>query len=262
LYRAIESPRRLDADGANARQVETMIGPGESGSLVGTGPAMRASFHFPPVQRATGTRAAPTEPAAVLGPGHPLVGVLQACQAARTQMVAIATIQVASAAVLPAAPRLGGALLIAATAVQLALGLRLVVLAGTRCDLARQLIVEGRSPSHLAALEHEWRRLADPRQRARLARSLEQLADMAERPSSYLTGARPYFNARVVRAVAPELRELGALLRGDGCSPRGVALLQSLQCSGASALYGDATRPLQEELARARYLLLDREPEP
>jgi hypothetical protein len=79
---------------------------------------------------------------------------------------------------------------------------------------------------------------------------------MAERPGSYLAGARPYFDVRAVRAVAPELRELAALLRADTCDVRGVALLQSLQACGGSPLYRDSTQPLREQLSRARYLLL------
>jgi hypothetical protein len=214
-----------------------------------------SASHLPPdLQRtqapATGSAAPPAAP-------HDLAGVLGACRAARDAIAAVAAVQLAGVALLALATRAAGALLIAATAVQLALLLRFAVLAGTRTDLVRRLIVEGRSPSECPALAREWRRLADPRRRARLARSLLELADMAQRPSSYLAGARPYFNVRVVRAVAPELRELGVLLRGGDCGVRGVALLQSLQTSGASVLYGNATRPLREELARARYLLLD-----
>jgi hypothetical protein len=237
-----------------------MIEEGVSGSLVGGGPAMRASFPSSPdfsrAHRSPQRNAASDDAAAVLGPEHPLVPLLRACRAVRERMFVIATLQAASAAMLPNAPRLGGALLIAASAVQLALGLRLLVLMEIQHDLLRDLIVEGRPARKLRLLEREWRRLADPRRRARLARSLEQLADMAERPNSYLAGARPYFNQRVVREVAPELRELGAMLRTDDCGVRGVALLQTLQSCGTCALYGNETRPLRGQLARARYLLL------
>jgi hypothetical protein len=224
---------------------------------------MRASF--PPslgVHRFSHSNEANApETEAVLGATHPLVALLQAARTAREQALAVATVQAASAATLLSLPRLGGALLIAASVVQLALALRRLILAETRGDLLRQLIVEGFSPSQLTALAHEWRRLADPRRRARLARSLEQLADMAERPSSYLAGARPYFNQRVIREIAPELREIGALLTADHCAVRGVALVQTLQTCGASALYRDAIQPLREQLARARYLLTTPPPE-
>jgi hypothetical protein len=220
---------------------------------------MRASFPFSPqfsrAHRSPHGNAASDEAAAVLGPEHPLVPLLRACRTARDRMLLVATVQAASAAMMPNAPQLGGALLIAASAVQLGLGVRLLVLTETQHDLLRELIIEGRPAQNLLPLEREWRRLADPRRRARLARLLEQLADMAERPNSYRAGARPYFNQRVVREVAPELRELGALLRTDDCGIRGAALLQTLQCCGTSALCGNATQPLREQLARARYLL-------
>jgi hypothetical protein len=181
--------------------------------------------------------------------------MLEACRTVRRQMFAVATVQAAAAATLPYAPRLGGALLMAATIVQLGLALRLLILVATRDDTLRELIVTGRSACELAPLAHERRRLADPRRRRRLAGSLEQLADMGERPASYRAGARPYFNPRVVRAIAPELREVAAVLRSDECDVRGVALLQNLQCCGASPLYGDIAEAARTELGRARYLL-------
>lgn len=128
-------------------------------------------------------------------------------------LLAVAIVQAVGTALLPGAPRLGAAVVIAASAVQLALGLQPLVLVETRHELVGQLIVAKGAYRRVAADESEARRLEAPRRRAQLARSLEQIADMAERPGSYLAGARPSFNVRVVRAVAPELRELAGLLR-------------------------------------------------
>jgi hypothetical protein len=171
-------------------------------------------------------------------------------------MRALGMVQVTSGALALTASRAAVASLIAASGVQLALAVRRLVLVETRREIVWALLVEGRDVPGLAVLGRERRRLADPRRRVRLARSLELLADMAQRPASYLAGARPYFNAHVVRAVAPELRQLAVMLRAGDCDVRGVALLQSLQSCGASPLYGNATRPAREQLKRARYLLL------
>jgi hypothetical protein len=96
----------------------------------------------------------------------------------------------------------------------------------------------------------ERRRLADPRQRAALARSIEDLA----RPGR----ACPYVSVRVIRAVTPELRELARLVRDAEPPVAGVAFVERLMRYGTSPVYGHAVEPLRVELKRARFLLLER----
>jgi hypothetical protein len=61
-------------------------------------------------------------------------------------------------------------------------------------------------------------------------------------------------DARVIRATAPELREVAGLLRA-GPPAQGVALVEWLLTSPATPLYGAEVDPLRQELGRARYLL-------
>ena len=149
----------------------------------------------------------------------------------------------------------GLALLAAATVVQAGLGLRLVLLLETRHEVCRELIISGRAPRQLTVVTREWRRLADPRQRARLARSFEKVATTAAHPLPPAPGARPYFSVRVARPLAAELGRLGALLRSDAAGVPGVAVAERLLTHPGSPLWGRDTLQLAHELARIRYLL-------
>jgi len=65
---------------------------------------------------------------------------------------------------------------------------------------------------------------------------------------------RPLPDSRLIRAAAPELRQVALLLR-DSPDVRGVALVEWLLSSPATPLYGFKLEPLRQELWRARYLL-------
>jgi hypothetical protein len=54
--------------------------------------------------------------------------------------------------------------------------------------------------------------------------------------------------------VAPDLREVASLLRGDP-AVQGVALVEWLLTSPATPLYGSELEPLRAQLKRARYLM-------
>jgi hypothetical protein len=64
----------------------------------------------------------------------------------------------------------------------------------------------------------------------------------------------PLADRRLIRAVAPDLREAASLLRGDP-AVHGVALVEWLLTSPATPLYGSEVEPLRAELRRARYLI-------
>jgi hypothetical protein len=68
-----------------------------------------------------------------------------------------------------------------------------------------------------------------------------------------LRTARPVFNVRLVRELAPELREIAALLRLDTSSARGIVLSERLLTNGASPLYGAEIDDLNHELRRIRH---------
>ena len=77
----------------------------------------------------------------------------------------------------------------------------------------------------------------------------------AGHPVPRAASARPLFDGRVVRPVAPELRQIGALLRGDRPSLQGVAAVERLLTGPDTPLYGSEVTPLRQELRRVRYLL-------
>jgi hypothetical protein len=183
-----------------------------------------------------------------LGVGHPLSVAVRAGRRTLDQVLAVAVVQLAAGALVVEGHRSGPALLLAASVVLAWLGFLLLLLAESRRVACLNLLVEGRPPGEVPALAREWRRLSDPRRREQLAGSLETLAASS--------GPQPYFSVRVVRAVAPELRELAALIRDDAVGPPGVAFVERLVRYGTSPVYGQAIEPLRAELARARFLLL------
>jgi hypothetical protein len=218
----------------------------------------RRSLVSPPRLRAAGTgRAAQCAQAeAMFGAEQPLVRVLRGVETAVFQMRLMAGAQGLGRALLLHASSRALAVLVAATLVQAALGLRLLVLVETRHDLCRALIVDGCAPGRLSVVDREWRRLDDPRHRARLARWFDEHAATASRPLARVPGSRPLFSVRVVRPLVAELREIGALLRSDAAAVPGVALAERVLTDPGSPLWGTETDALARELARVRFLLV------
>jgi hypothetical protein len=190
----------------------------------------------------------------LLGASHPLAVLLHRWENAVEQALGVAALQAAGGALMCGGAPFGRSLALVATVVQIALGWRLALLGMARRDLCLELIIEGRGGVPLAAVEHERRRL-DPCRRARLARSIEELVELADRWPTRPAEPRPLFDSRLVRQVAPQLRETACLMRaGDPPAP-GVALVERLVTSGTSPLYGSDVEQLRRELGRARYLL-------
>jgi hypothetical protein len=192
---------------------------------------------------------------ALLGLGHPLVGLLSACHTTADEIAVVAALQVAGVVLLWASAPHALALTVAAAAVQLALDVRFGMLTLYRRELCRDLVIDGRGRLPLAALQRELRRLRDPRLQARLARSVEELAHTIDHRRHELGLGPPFYRSHVLAAVEPELRDVARSLHADGAGVRGVALLDRLISSGTSPLYGARVEPLRDELGRIRYLL-------
>jgi hypothetical protein len=191
----------------------------------------------------------------LLGAGHPLVCVLERCEMALQQLVAVVALQAVGVVLACAGTPFGLSLAIAAAVAEAALGLRIALVVTGRRDTCLTMIIEGGPQLPLAALERQRRRVGDPRRRRLFAQSLEELAAIAEHPCARATQPRPLFDALVVRAVVPQLHEIARLLRSESPALRGVALVEHLVTSGTSPLYGADLEPLRQELRRARYLL-------
>lgn len=189
-----------------------------------------------------------------LGVTHPLIGLLASLQTSAEQLWAVAAVALIGSTVLLAGARSTLALLIGAGAAEILLVARWATRRVAVRDVCLDLIIEGVCDSDVRVLEGERRRLAEPRHRARLARSITQLVEAAERPPAR-PHARPVFSVRVVRSVEPELRAIAERLLAEAPAMQGVALIERLLHNGASPLYGWEVEPLRRELGRARYLL-------
>jgi hypothetical protein len=192
---------------------------------------------------------------ALLGASHPLVGVLRHSDTAFEQLVSVTAAQAAGLVFLAGDLRFGLSLAIAGVVVQVGLGCRLAALRARRRELCLELIIVGRQALPLACVDRERRRLLDPRTSKRLATSVDEMLDIAARPLPVHPAVRPIFYVRVIRRLAPQLRQVASLLRGGPTCVRGVAAVEWLLTSPASPLYGVEVEPLRQELGRARYLL-------
>jgi type IV secretory pathway VirB2 component (pilin) len=222
--------------------------------------AMRLRLHRPsPAHRGAGTLfPADSERSSaetLLGASHPLVTLLRELETVYTQLVAVSAVQATGLVFLLGNHTFGLALALAAIVVQLALVFRAALLRVSRREVCLQLIVEGYRGLRLACVERECRRLRDPRTAKQLARSIAEMIRTATGPVPRAAAARPLFDVRVIRSVAPELRQVAALLQDD-CPPLpGVAAVERLVTGPSTPLYGAEVEPLRLELRRARYLL-------
>ena len=193
--------------------------------------------------------------AALLGEGHPLVAVLGRIEMLGDQLVVVAAAHAAGLALWSLQGPPGMAVVFGAVAFEVVLGCRLFLLEQSRRQECVTLIAAGREDLPLDAVARERGRLARPRNRVRLARTIEELA----RPQpfgAHPLSARPPLDARVVGPVRPQLHELAQQLPRDDVSIRGVALLELLISSPMSALYGAEPEQLKREVGRVRYLLM------
>ena len=237
--------------------------PGEPGSLVGMGSAMRSLPHSPVRDSPLGARSigdlrrdhASAE--AQLGPAHPLVALLAGLQTSVEQMCVVAAVAVIGSVFLLGERRSPLALLIGAGAAEVIPIARWVTRRVAVRDVCLDLVIENRRGVRIRVLERERRRVAERRHRATLARSITGLVEAAQRPCTR-PRALPVFNVCVVRSVAPELCAIAdRLLAARRPAVQGVALMEQLLRNGVSPLYGSEVEPLRRELGRARFLLED-----
>lgn len=190
---------------------------------------------------------------ALLGSGHPLVRVLGRLETAREQLVTVTAVQGAGLVFFAGDWAFGLSVAIAAAAVQAGLAFRIATLRMEQHGLCLTLIVKAGSRLPLPCVEQTCGQLLQGRTAERLASSVDEMVATARRPPS-LPAARPLTDVRVIRATAPELAEVAALLRSDP-TVRGVALVERLLTGPNTPLYGNDVEPLRQELRRARYLL-------
>jgi hypothetical protein len=213
-----------------------------------TGVAVRVDLHG--LQRAATATAVEA-----LGAEHPLVASLDRVSVLSRQWLTAAGVLLAGTIGVAAGASWGALLVAAAAVVQLGLAVALAGAVGRAREQARDLIIDGACRGHVEVVAFEQRRLLSQRRRRALARGYERLLVTAERWPTILRSSRPVFDVRIVRAVAPELREIADRLGGERVSARGVALAGRLLCCGGSPLYGDELELLRGELNRIRTAL-------
>lgn len=189
-----------------------------------------------------------------LGAGHPLVRSLSRSETACQQLVTATAAGVAGVVWFVGGWSFGLSLAIGAAVAQAVFACRIAVLRGGRRDLCLELVVRGGERLPLACVERLRRDLLDRRALGRLASSIEELVRAAGQSGSRSQLIHPLADRRVIRAVAPDLREVASLLRGAP-AVQGVALVEWLLTSPATPLYGSEIEPLRAELRRARYLM-------
>ena len=184
-----------------------------------------------------------------LGERHALVRLLRASRVVAEGMLSVAG--VAAGGVL----EIGLPLVVAAVIVELGLCARWLSIRSSLRSVCLELISRGEERLDLTPLLRAQGRLDSARHRARLARSIVEAVRILDQRPARVPAARPLFSLRVVRPVAPDLREVSALLLRGGGGPRGVAVVERLLTSATSPLYGGEVGPLRDELRRARFLL-------
>jgi hypothetical protein len=140
----------------------------------------------------------------------------------------------------------------AAAVVQAVLALSLVLTAHAKREAVLRLIAQGRGDLPLASVARLRPRLVRPKQRERLARSLDEMRREVARP---LRGQLPLYSRAAVHAVDRELAKVAHLLRAHHVSPDGVAMAQLLLSAESSPLYGSDPEQLRRELGRLTFVL-------
>ena len=189
-----------------------------------------------------------------LGASHPLVSSLGRSEVALQQLVTVTAVQAAGLVWFLGDWSFGLSLTIGAAVAQAAFACRLALLRTFRGDLCLAVIADGGAELPLPCIERVCRRLLDTRVVERLASSIDELVLAAGCRGAPALLSHPLADRRVIRAVAPELRQVAELLR-SAPAVRGVALVEWLLTSSATPLYGSEVEPLRQELRRARYLL-------
>jgi hypothetical protein len=194
----------------------------------------------------------------LLGSDHPLTRIFRERQTAIDEFWAVGVAQAAGGLLWLTGHAFGMFVVIAGAAVALVAGCKIAAREASGRRVSRELIIDGLAEPSIPTVQAELRRLADPRLREHLARSLVAIADLAEGRAVHTPSPPPLFDVRVVSRVAPLLRDVAVLLRADEAAIRGLAVIERLITWGDSPLYAGEEEPLRRELGRARYLLSNR----
>jgi hypothetical protein len=206
-----------------------------------------------PAQLATPEGRLPSE---ILGADHPLTRAYDSLEAVRRQLLVVATVLVCSVVDALAGAVWARPVAIAAGLVLAGTGGVALTLVGVRRERAVELIAEGRERIPVAVVQRQRARLAAPRTRLSLARTLETVIEETLHPRLVsIPSARPSLNRRLIVALQDDIRRLARLLREDRVSTRGVAFSERLLTQGESPLYGRDVLALRGELRRAGMLL-------
>jgi hypothetical protein len=220
---------------------------------------MRLHLHRPAAPHRTTVVGGPGDDRSLaeqlLGGGHPLVESLDRSETAYRQLVTVTALQAAGVVWLLGDWRVGLSLAIGAGVAQAVFACRLAMLKSLRRDLCLEFIAGGGARVPLTCIERTCTRLLDQRALERLARSIDELVQMAHRPGTASLAGGALADRRVIRAVGPEMCQVSSLLR-SGPAVRGVAIVEWLLTSPASPLYGHEVEPVRQELSRARYHLV------
>jgi hypothetical protein len=192
----------------------------------------------------------------VLGLDHPLTRASRALDATVRQLLVVVGMLVGGVVAAVEQAGWGREVAIAAGLVLVAFAFAALIRAQTRRDRALDLILEGRESLPVSVIQRQRRRLARPRTRRSLAKTLEAMIDetLHIRPMA-LRSARPLLHRPLIAEAQADMRATAGALRHEDPAIRGVALVERLLSRGESPLYGRDAAALRSELARARALL-------
>jgi hypothetical protein len=189
-------------------------------------------------------------------PDHPLARATDALRCTARQWNHVAAVVCGAVIARAEGGRWASGLVCSAAVVLAVLSMLLAMRWQARRDCVTGVILKGEEDLPVGVVQRERCRLVSYRNRAGLARRLEEIAREAAAPrTSRVRLVPPLFELGVVLQVADELRELGAVLRTGCVSARGVARLERLVSHASSPLYGNDVAALNQELCRARGLL-------
>jgi hypothetical protein len=198
----------------------------------------------------------PTQPASLLGNEHPLVLAVEDHRQAMERLLAVLGLLLAAAVATLAG--LGWAVWVVGSASAVAVVAAASLWARTTARNAEvlDLIMRGGGAIPVPVVRRARERLLSEDRRAELGRALELLSgqpvcdcEPAMHPVS------PVVSGRAASAAASELAAIAEQIRAQDAGLAGLALAERLVTDGTSALYGDDTRLLRDELARLRFLL-------
>jgi hypothetical protein len=194
-------------------------------------------------------------PSAVLGPDHPLTRAWTRHVALLKQVSAVALVLAVGGIASAAGIRAAVGVVVAAALVAAALGLLALIARSRLHDCVLDVLIQGGEALRIPPVERERRRLLERGYRESLARQLEAVRRVAERPFERRVTPHELLDVRVIAAVAPRIRQIAALLVSERAALPGIAMTERVLSDGTSSLYGRDPEVLKRDLRRIRFLL-------